>query len=175
MELNNREIATLLWVAAAFIGAVLHRTTREGLLDVTKIFFSRQIMTVVGLLLTYVIAQVWILRLAGIWDCGQLKNTVIWSIAVAFVALFRIPNISDNAHFFRDWIKDNLKLIVLLEFFVSFYTFSLMIELIIIPVVTFAVAAVAVGERDPKLKPATDLFQGLLGAFGMFLIGFGIY
>jgi hypothetical protein len=59
----------------------------------------------------YMSPRLWYVR--G-WLVGYraAEKTIIWSVTVAAVSLFRIATIAEDQHSFKNVIKDNLKLIV---------------------------------------------------------------
>lgn len=175
MELNSREIAALFWLAVVFLVCVFHPKIRPSLLSVARAFFQRQIIIVIGLLVLYVVLLVWGLSSHSLWGWDQLKNTIIWSLAVGFVALFQIPGIAEKPRFFRDWIGDNLRVIILVEFLINFYTLPLLGEFFLLPFVTFVVGMIAVGERDEQYRRVVNLLNTVLALMGLGLLAYTGY
>lgn len=175
MELSTREIATLFWLAIIFLACVVYPKTRVQLLALVRTLFQRQILGVVALLALYVVLIVWALSSFSLWGFDQLKNTLVWSLAVAFASLFRISGIADNPHFFRAWIKDNLKVIVFVEFLLNAYTLPLLAELALAPVIALIVMMVAVGEREERYAPAMKLLNAVLAVTGVGLLLYAAY
>ena len=119
---------------------------------------------------TYIAVVVLVLYEAGIWSTNQLKNTTLWTFSVAILSMFRIPQITDDETYFRTVLKDNFKIIVVLEFVVAFYTFSLLAELLIVPTVTFLVTLQAFSEIDQRYKQVGQILANLLTAIGCGLV-----
>lgn len=151
---NNREIAVATWAAVLFAWAMTQGSIRASLKNVIRAFFHRRIQGVLALMAAYIALLVYGLSEADLWNAGQLKNTIIWAVSVAAVLLFRLPSISEDADYFKQALKDNLKLIVVLEFIVSFYTFSMLTELIIVPVTALFGGMLAVAGTDKKCVAA---------------------
>ena len=175
MGLNDREIASLIWLGIALLVCILHPSIRPALGGVAKALFQRQIVVVVALLYAYLGLTVWFLHLIGLWDWDQLKNVFLWSLAVGFASLFRISSIADEPHFFRTWLADNLKVIVVVEYFVSFYALPLLAEFLMVPVLFMIVGMVVIGEREPRHRSVVTLLNGLLSLFGLFLLVHAAY
>src|SRR5690606_28772164 len=76
---------------------------------------------------------------------------------------------------FRDWIKESLKVVAIVEFVVTFYAFPLWAEVILQPLLLVVVGTLAVGKRDAKNEPAVKLLNGLLSLFGMGLVVYAAY
>lgn len=159
----------------AFAGCTLKKEIRHSILNVIKAFFQIKIITTIFILYTYLGIVVLILWCLKIWDFSQLKSTLIFSVAVGIASLFRLPNASDDTKFFRHWIDDNLKVIVLVEFIATFYTFNIIIEFILVPALVFIGGLLSAAEHNEKHKSVAHLINNLLSAFGLFLIVYAIY
>lgn len=175
MELNDREIALLIWLGVAVIACIIHPGIRPGIIGVLKAFGRRQILVVIGLLYVFLGLMVWLLSAVCLWHWDQLKTTLVWSMVVGIASLMQINKIEDQPHFFRDWIRDSLKVVAIVEFVVTFYAFPLWAELILQPLLLVIVGTLAVGKRDPKSEPAVKLLNGLLSLFGLGLVVYAAY
>ena len=93
--------------------------------------------------------------------------------------LFRANKVAEVEGFFRDAILNNLKLIAVLEFVSNAYTFNLLIELLLVPSLTFIAMLKVVAEFKIKVESSYRVVDSLLGyvlAFtGVVLIGIAIY
>ena len=118
----------------------------------------------------YIAIIVFALSAANLWSTKQLKNTILWTFSVAVVSMFRITQIADDEAYFRKAIMNNFKIIVVLEFLIAFYTFSLLAELLIMPAVTFLVTLQAFSETEQKYSQVGRLLANLLTAIGCGLI-----
>ena len=175
MELSTREIALLIWFCAVALFSFIHPSTRPSVLHLVRVVLQRQVVVVIALLYAYMGVVVWGLSLVSIWDWGQFKNTLIWSIAVGMASLFRINEIEDEPHFFRKWILDQLKVIAVVEFIIAYYTFPLLIELLLFPILFVIACTITMGERQEKHHRAASFLSGVLAIFGLTLIAYAIY
>jgi hypothetical protein len=175
MDLNDREIAFLIWLGVFLAWVFTHAKIRPSALRVLKAFRQIKILIPLALLYAYLGLVVWGLHTIGLWDWDQLKNTFVWSIAVGFASFFQLQKIESSPDFFRAWVRDTIKIIIVVEFLVTFYTFPLLAELILLPVLTLLFAMIAIGEGEPKYAPAVRLFNFLTTTFGLVLIGYAAY
>ena len=113
---NNREIALAIWLSVGIAFAASQPSVRDAFYGVWKAFFRRMILVPLGLMAVYIILIVLCLNETGLWDLGQLKNTILWSVLVAAVSMFRLPQIAEDEHYFRNALKDNFKVVAVLEF-----------------------------------------------------------
>jgi len=81
----------------------------------------------------------------------------------------------------KDFVKVILtatSLTIILEFIVGFYNFSLIWELILIPIVTFISLLSLVAEMkkdDPNTKVVANVLKGILTIIGFGILVYGIY
>ena len=79
---NNREIALAIWITLGIAFAALKPSIRAAFHGVWKAFFRRMILVPFGLMVCYIVLVVLGLHEIGIWNLGQLKNTILWSTSV---------------------------------------------------------------------------------------------
>ncbi len=104
---NNREIAVGIWGAVLFLLCLIKPTLRNSFAQVAAAFFNIKILLSLGLMAIYIGLLVYGLNELGLWTISQLKNTILWSILVAAVSLFRITDIKNAPSYFKAAIKDN--------------------------------------------------------------------
>ena len=173
--LNNREIAIGIWLLVVIGWGAWSASIRDAFGKVVLAFCSRKILIPFGLAVAYIVVVVVALSMAGLWSWGQLKNTILWSISVAAVALFRVPGIAEDEHYFRHAVRDSFKIIAVLEFVIGFYSFSLWIEILIVPIATLLVAMQAFSEGKDVYAPAPALIGWLLAALGIGIAAYALY
>jgi hypothetical protein len=108
----------------------------------------------------------------GIWDWVFVKDTIYWFLAVAFVLLLNTNKANQEKGFFIKILKDNLKIILILEFVLTLYTFNLVAEIILVPILVFIGAMSAVSELKKEYLPVKKLFDFILSLIGIFFIVF---
>lgn len=170
---SNREISILFWVLILLFFSCTKRDIRGSLVNLISAFFNRHIVTLFLLMAGYVYLVVDTLFSLGLWEFGQLKNTIMWFVLVASVELLKANRIKNE--YFKNSIKGHFKLLVILEFIVAFQSFSLISELIIVPVLTLVALLLAVSETKDEYKPAKKVFSFLQSIFGLAMVSFGIY
>lgn len=172
---NNREIAIGIWLLIAIIFIGSKQAVRASFLNVLIAFFNKHIVIPILLMVGYISLVVIGLQKLGFWDIGQLKNTIIWGLSYAGTSMFRISNIENEEHYFRNSFKDQLKIIAAFEFIVTFYTFSLLTELIVIPLVISVAAMQAIAEGKKEHATTEKFLSGVLTLFGVCLVINAIY
>lgn len=173
--LNNREVASAIWLLIFAAWAFSKREVRSAFGTVLDAFTKKVILVPFSLLISHTLASVWALNQIGLWDFTQTKNTLLWFVGVAAVSFFRINKIADDRHYFKNAIKDNLKIIVFIEFLVTFYTFPLVVELIFVPFMAVIGALLVVSETDEKYILVQKVLSKLIEVIGISIIIYTAY
>ena len=148
--LNNRETAALAWALILLTWALTRAELRESFANVIKHAFADSLVKIYAAMLVYVTGMLVLLSIVGLWDVGQLKATIVWIFSITLISLFRAESIHDDPGYFKKSVRDNINLIVVLEFLVGFYSFSFFSEFILLPVVTFLGMAKVYSEGKPE-------------------------
>ncbi|PIT87069.1 MAG: hypothetical protein COU31_04835 [Candidatus Magasanikbacteria bacterium CG10_big_fil_rev_8_21_14_0_10_40_10] len=166
-QLNNRELATLTWLFLFLLWVAFRKDSRDSISNLLKSFFHKKIITPIFLMGVYMSAIIYVLSKVGLWDLFLLKDTLYWFLFVGFALLFNSNTaIYNKKDYFRKIIVDNLKLVVLIEFIVNFYTLNYFTELIIVPVITTIVLLntySGIKEKYIQVKKITDFILGFTG------------
>jgi hypothetical protein len=176
--LNNREIAIALWLLAISVYILLSSkmaAVRISFKGVVSAFFVRQIMSVLCLMVAYMAIVIYWLSELELWNTEQLKNTVFWCASVGVMSLFKLEQIKKDKRFFKHSVIDNLKLLAILQFIVGVYTFSLWVEVLLVPVLALIGAMLAIAETDKKYHQVKVMLEYCLSLFGAALIVYTLY
>jgi len=175
---SNRELAAILWVLIliAFVCfSSRMEEVRKASKQVVVTFFVWKIQAVNCLMLIYISISVYFLAELGIWEVGQLKNTLIWTCSVAFMSMFKVEAIKKDRLFFKHAVLDNLKLVAIIQFIIGAYSFSLLTEFLVLPILSCLGFMSAIADSKKEYAPANVLINWLLVAYGVFLIGYTLY
>lgn len=176
--LNNREWSILTWftVLALYVGLSPRiQEVRVLLADVIQSFFVWKIQAILFLALFYVSILVYFLHEMDMWHIGQLKSTLVWLFAVAFLSFFDIEKYKKDSGLFKKILLDNIKLIALVEFLIGFYVLPFLAELILLPVLVLSTMLHTYSQTDGKYKSIETLFGTILAIFGFSLIIYALY
>ncbi len=171
---NNREIAIGIWVIIVLAIVLISKSLRQPLLQFLRtaipILFCRKFVVFYCVFIVFLLFAVDILKWATFWDNSMLKDMIFWVVFVELPLFTKAIEKAKDNRFFSSLVKDNLKFIVLFEFFVGFWTFDLWIELIVIPITVFVSFLYALASREKKHKPAKTFFDVLLAIWGIIVI-----
>jgi hypothetical protein len=164
---NNREIATIIW-SIICLGLVFSRKpVRKSLRGFVEAFSDWKIITYFFLMLLYVTGTVAVLYLLGFWKLSLLKDTIVWFCFSGVALGVTSVTSGKDKNVFKDAVADNVKAVVLIEFIANSYTFSLVGELLFVPVVSLVVLLAAVAETKEEYSSVASVFrtlQMILGA-----------
>lgn len=110
--LNNRELSILIWFTALALYVGLSprmQEVRGSLVDVIQSFFVWKIQAVLFLALFYVSIVVYFLHEMDMWHIGQLKSTLIWFFAVAFLSFFDIEVYKKDSGLYKKIVLDKAR------------------------------------------------------------------
>jgi len=167
---DNRELAIGFWLLVAFIASIFFKSTREFLRRVIPLLLSKTFITFYLIFAGYFILVIILLRSIGYWDTSLLKDTIIWVVFIQFPLFAKTIEKAKDGRFYRDLIKQNIALIVLLEFILNFWTFSLLFEIILIPLTIITGLFLGVITSNRKFRKYKVTFDSIISLFGLMLI-----
>jgi len=172
--LNGREKAVIVWFLIFLFWALSQKNIRTSMLGVLKAFFQKKIITVFLAMFVYIFFIILLFSKLQIWNASLTKDTGFWILGSAFVLLMNVNNATQDDHHFKKILIDNLKLILVLEFIITLYSFDFWIEMLFVPVMFLIVAMGAVAEIKKEYLPVKKLIDNILSFIGIFLIIFAI-
>lgn len=172
--LNGREKAVIVWLLIFLFWALSQKNIRTSIIGVIKAFFQKKIIAVFLAMLVYVFFIILLFSKLQIWNVPLIKDTVFWILGSAFVLLMNVNNATQDEHHFKKILIDNLKLILVLEFIVTLYSFNFWIEMVFVPMMFLIVAMSAVAEIKKEFLPVKKLIDYVLSFIGIFLIVFAV-
>jgi hypothetical protein len=175
MELTNREIASLAWLAIFIAWACTIPAFRHGMPVVIKLMFRGPIARVLVLALIYIALWIFALERLNLWEVENSKTTLLWVFTFAILSVLDFNRLMQERLFFRGMLREILSLTVILVFLTDSYTFSLVAELAIIPAVTVLALVQAVPAKNPEEHRANQFVGNLLAVVGLSYLAHGAY
>lgn len=171
---NNREIAISIWAIIVLMIVLINKSLRSALIHflttVIPILFCRKIIVFSFIFITFLLFALYLLKWTAFWDSSMLKDTILWVVFVELPLFGKSIEKAKDNRFFYDLVIDNLKLFALFEFFISFWTFDLWLELIAIPATVLISALCTLASREKQHRPAKTFFDMLMAIWGMIII-----
>ncbi len=173
-ELNNREKAILIWFILFFIWVLFKKESRRAFRKFLKAFLEKKIVFSLLAMLFYIFLVIKLLKKVGIWDVSALKDTVFWILGSAFTMYLNISDVSRDNGYFKKMIVENFKFSLILEFIVNLYSFSLVAELIVMPMIVLTILLNAFVESKQEYWRIKKPLTFILGLFGLILLSFSV-
>jgi len=167
---SSREIAVAFWTVAFFTLALSKKGVRESALGLVRQALLSKLILVWLSLAAYAVILVLGLRELGLWTIDLLKDTLIWFAFGALTYPFQFHDPQKTPRVLRVLVRDSLSVLIVVEVLVETYTFSLPIELIIVPTVTLIAVMGAVAEIREEHKPVAKILGNVQALVGFVLI-----
>ena len=167
---DNREIAGGFWLVVALTVLLWNAHLRRSLLDVLKAFLVRKLLVFCGCALVYFALVVFVLLSVGYWKPIFLKGTILWAILSGSVFAFHFVRSTSGENLVWNVIRDSLKIMVVIEFLVNSYTFSLIAELILLPVLTVVGIFDAFARSDKQYAVVAKITSSILILVGLIVV-----
>lgn len=172
---NNREIAIAIWAIICFFLLFIKKEIRRSFLNFIKALFQREILFVSFFIIGYFTVIITILYYVRFWNIAFLKDSIEWLLFTGILICFNAMTANKEEKIFRKIIKENLTLVIILEFILNAYTFSLFWELLLIPIFTVIILVGEVSKTNPKYKSVEKLMTTLQVILGMYILTSVIY
>lgn len=171
MPLNTREIAILLWAGGLFAFSLQNEDIRRSYSQIFTSLAQRKILLILLLHICNTAVSIYLLNSLGIWNNLNLKASILWFVFTSFAGIVKYA--TDHRQTLDSLIYYQVKLIIIIEFIAGLKTFSLLVELIIVPAVGFTVIFNAISKTIPNGKAAEKLSEWLLVIFGIMVFVLG--
>jgi len=80
----------------------------------------------------YTLAVVRLLAAINLWKVSLLKDTIVWLCVNAMAMMIRFITSDDAENIYQKVLTDSFKIVIVLEFLVNTYTFSLLAEIFLV-------------------------------------------
>ena len=167
--LSTREWATLIWGCIFMLYVLCHREIRKSLWNVIVIFLDKKLRILWEIILLYVLTITMVFCYLPIWENIYIKDIIIWFLFSGLIYCMNAVSSEADETYIKKILKDNLKFTMILEFFMSTFTFNIWIELAIIPVITIITVMNVIAERKDEYKNVHKLLDSVLAIAGFWI------
>ena len=167
--LSTREWATIIWILIILICILRNKKTRKSFLGVIKILFGKVLIKVWLITALYVFIISFVFSKTAIWDSIYIKDIVIWYLTAGIIFCFNAVSRESDERFILNVLKDNLKFTIIIEFIYSTFTFGLLVELLIIPIITILTIIDAITEHKKEYHTVHEFIQYIFVIIGIWL------
>lgn len=168
--LSTREWATVIWGSIFFLYAIMRRQIRESLWKAVKIFFGRKLRILWGIILLYALGITIVFHQLPFWDNIYIKDIIVWFAFSGLIYCINAVSKEADEKYIGKVLRDNFKLTIIVEFLMSTFTFSIGIELAIIPIITMIVIVNTFAEGKEEYKKVHKLLDIVLAVAGFWIL-----
>lgn len=166
---STREFSIIIWLLIIISLLMMKKETRVILIDGIKLLFEPGIIIILFIYFLYIAVITIFLSNLSIWNRIYLKDIIIWSIFVGLMNYVRSITDENFGFNLRKLIKDNINATIIVEFIISIFTFNMILELIIVPIVTILSVLSVYTERNSNYETVHKIFDVIMGGFGLLL------
>ncbi|MES2380033.1 MAG: hypothetical protein V4538_03265 [Bacteroidota bacterium] len=171
---STREISLFIWATLALMVMLFNASIREELFIIFKLLFGKKIGSVILLHACYTFCILLVLYKIEMWNSSFIKDTVFWFVFVGVILSVQIDKAKGN-NFFKETVKESFKWSIMVEFLVNLYTFSLVTEIILVPILVLSSALITFSESVPKYEQVNKLLNKLVILISLLLIAIAVY
>lgn len=168
--LTTREWATVLWGIVFMVFLLPHKDIRESLINVIKTFFDEKLRVLWEIIFLYVLIITVIFSCFPFWNSLYVKDILIWFIFSGLIFCANAVSGEADEGYIRKNLKENLKITIFAEYFISTFTFNIWIELVILPIIVVTVLMDVIAEGDKKYQAVHKLLQAILTIIGLCIL-----
>lgn len=167
---NNREIAIGVWIILGLSFCLCRAGLRRNLRIVAKALINPKLLLFFGIVALNVVTLCCLLAEIGLWSKSQLAPTVLWFVMGGCVFAARALQSKEDDQYFRNLFRGTLKLGGIFEFIVVAYTFSLVTEIVLAPLLFLLAATLAFADKKPEYAKVKVLLEFILATFAIVLV-----
>lgn len=167
---NNRELAGAIWLTAALLIFAIKKDIRLGLANVVRAALNHKLLILFSGFAVNVAILSWLGTFPKIWDLALLAPTIVWYFLGGLPLLARAFDAKEGTQHFQGYAKDALSGTAILEFIFVAQTFSLPVELILTPLITFIAMMAVVSERNSDHAAVNKLLTWILSVIAIAIL-----
>lgn len=168
--LDNREISVLAWLFVFCIWAIWQPKLRQAIWELMRAASQPKLLLVILPMAFYVALLALLLKQVQLWNLTLLPETTMWFLGTAVGFLMTNSSYSKQKTSFAAMIKENLVITAAVEFIVGLRSFSLVIELIMVPGLVFIAMCAAVAGLNKGHEQVKKLLDGCVALIGLIVL-----
>lgn len=147
---------------------IIKKVNLSSIKQIVKIFFSFNILIPVlisGIIYFFVTLY---FKKIGLWQITMLKDSIVWFCFTGILIIFQIEKVKEFS--FKQILAESLGFLIIIEYLISAYNFSLIKEFFLIPLMFVLGAMSVIAEKDNKTKIIAKFFNLVISAYVIFVL-----
>lgn len=169
-NLSSREWATIIWGAALFFYMIIKKEIRSSLYNLIKIFFSKKLRKLWIAYFLYISIITFLFSLLSFWKLVFIKDVMVWALFSGLIYFINALSKEVDETYFIKIIIENFRIVIIIEFITSIFTFNIFIELLIVPIFTIVFIMNYIFEKYIKYKDLYKLTDYLMASMGIIFL-----
>lgn len=158
---SSRETAIGIWFLIFLILILAMPKIRESALNVIKSAITPKLSIPFIVLLIYTTLIFLLSTSLPNWNSKYIKDMSVWTLFAGVPIFYGSISNDITKGYYAKYVTDNLKFVSIIEFIISSFTFNIVIEIIIIPVLL--IFSIADLMSTGKAKSIIVAFQSIIG------------
>lgn len=133
---TTRELAHLIWFSLVLVFMLISKHVRLTFFNLLKVALHRNLIVIYILLLCSLTCTTLFFKAICYWDSSLLYDAVVWFIFTALSLVWGLKDVENDKAFLK-LIKNEFSAFLIAEFFLSTFSYSLFLELFMLPIMLF--------------------------------------
>lgn len=173
-DLNNRELAALIFIGLAIVGLLTWKQTRGSALNVVRAFFAPKLVAAFAIMTAYTACTVAILASLHLWEWSNLKTTLVWWVTVGFAVLFQAEKTQSDRNHLHALLRETFALSGVIILISEAGSFSLVIEIFLFSAILFLGLLGTVAMRKPETTEVGNAVNWVIALLVLVMIVGGV-
>lgn len=169
---TTREIAIFIYAILLLVYVLLRKKGKDIVLSIIKAACHIKLVIPFLIVLVFATLFTWLCTYLPFWDWQYVKDIIFWTLFAGVPVCFNATSRKLDDHYFKHIIIDNLKFAALVEFITGTFTFHIIGELILQPLLVFFM--ILQSSLVKKTETAKKITDSLIGIAGLIIIGLTI-
>ena len=171
---STREIATAAYIMLIVIYAFCSKRIRPSTFGVIKAALNRRIVIPFFVFISYSAIITVLFSRLPFWESIYIKDVVTWTLFAGVPICFNAISKEPGASYYKDFIINNIKSTAIVEYLFGTFTFNIVIELILQPIVFLISMTQVVADKNENAAQVKKLCDILLSIIGITILFFTV-
>src|SRR5699024_435991 len=160
----------MLWTFLFVLYIFFSKKIRKKAINVLRALFSKELLKPMNFIVLYSLFIYILLIRFSLQNYIDYKEAILWIIFSAVPLSYEMITQELNKNYFMEIIRDNLHAIVIVEFLIGDYPFSLLTELFLVPIISFFFLLEFFGGTRNYYQDVSKFLASILTIPGFFIL-----